>query len=456
MHRSTIYITFFFGLTLFLSISCKETSTSVVLVEPQTSSYGVENVDLTKEEYYDKVLGALVGSAIGDAMGSSTEMWNRDAIQLRYGYILGLTDNLREQSPEGPWQHNLPAGTTTDDTRWKYLMTQYIVNHGREMNAANFANFITSYYTNSVKNLATNDILRQTDALDTKIKKIYWIKEWARVAFAFQKDPKAYHEAKDRFYGGEMSCAGLLYTPMLGLLAQNATTAYTLAHDHTMFDIGYARDISSIAAALCNVALQTDSIDEILKTVPFVDPVGYQDSRLVGRIPLNIANAAENTVLTAWEIDEIPLLESLIQNDSLLLLNSPKGLKVKVHRDSLQLKIPSGFPESTLAWFQQEKVYQALEKDQKTIAFHSGEIWQILYTALKFGRGNFTKTMQFIINYGRDNDTVAAVAGMILGAKDGYSALPEELKVTVLQINQENLGIDLEAMATAITNVKYP
>jgi hypothetical protein len=39
--------------------------------------------------------------------------------------------------------------------------------------------------------------------------------------------------------------------------------------------------------------------------------------------------------------------------------------------------------------------------------------------------------MQFIVNYGRDNDTVAAVAGMILGAKLGYSGLPESMRNTV-------------------------
>ncbi len=34
---------------------------------------------------YDRVLGSLVGSAIGDAMGAPTEMWSRDQIQAEYG-----------------------------------------------------------------------------------------------------------------------------------------------------------------------------------------------------------------------------------------------------------------------------------------------------------------------------------------------------------------------------------
>ena len=92
-------------------------------------------------------------------------------------------------------------------------------------------------------------------------------------------------------------------------------------------------------------------------------------------------------------------------------------------------------------------VNQLLEKDEKAIAFHAGEIWQILMTSLQFGEGDFEKTMRFIVNYGRDNDTVAAIAGMILGAKEGYTKLPEDLKTEVLRVNREVLGIDLEALA---------
>ncbi len=103
-------------------------------------------------------------------------------------------------------------------------------------------------------------------------------------------------------------------------------------------------------------------------------------------------------------------------------------------------------------WVRQEMLYQLLEKDKRGIAFHSAEIWQILVTGLEFGKGDFEKTMQFIVNYGRDNDTVAAVAGMILGAKLGYSHLPKDLKEKAVQVNKEYMGIDLEQLAKEMTN----
>ncbi|MGB7394073.1 MAG: ADP-ribosylglycohydrolase family protein, partial [Pricia sp.] len=390
-----------------------------------------EALKLSKEEYYDKVLGALVGSAIGDAMGASTEMWRREDIQLKYGYITGLTPAVREQSPEGTWDHNLKAGATTDDTRWKFAMVKYLSANINAINASGteaeiFAEFILDYYASLAKGLTPDGSVPDTAVLDAQIEKIDWIKEWARVATAYQKGPEAYQKALNRFYGGEMSCAGQLYTPMFGLISTTPDEAYQKAYTHSIFDIGYAKDISGLVSAMTHMALRSQNMDSIINTATFVDPMGYQDSRLVGRITYSVADVSVRNVLA---------VSSLILSDSLSAA------------DSLIFKIPQGFPGDQKDWIRQESIYQFLEKDEKAIAFHSGEIWQILVTGLQFGKGDFEKTMQFIINYGRDNDTVGAVAGMILGAKDGYLGLPVALRTKILQVNKENMGIDLEELA---------
>ena len=213
---------------------------------------------------------------------------------------------------------------------------------------------------------------------------------------------------------------------MFGLIAHNVESAYDMGYAHSIFDLGYAKDISGLVAAMTQMAMRTQNMDSILNTATFVDPNGYQDSRLVGRIAYSVADVSIKHVLGVNDIT---------QNDSVTA------------RDSLQFKMPKNFTGAESDWVRQEMVYQFLEKNEKAIAFHSGEIWQILVTALQFGEGDFTKTMQFIVNYGRDNDTVAAVAGMILGAKDGFSKLPEELRNKVLKVNKEQMGIDLEALA---------
>lgn len=417
----------------FILISCGKTRREVTIPEPKKMVYGADTSTLSEEERYDKILGALVGSAIGDAMGASTEMWHRKNIQLKYGYITGLTAVIREQSPEGTWNHNLSAGATTDDTRWKFLMGSYVSGDKSQINPDSFAKFIADYYQSLVKTLRNKEILNHTDALDYQIKKIDWIKEWARVAIAYQESNTEYQKAQNRFYGGEMSCAGQLYTPVFGLLAKNAEDAYTTAYEHAIFDLGYAKDISALVSAMTQMAMHTQNMDSIINTATFIDPLGYQDSRLVGRISYSIADGAVKSVLG---IKEKVLVDSLIAKDSILF------------------KIPKGYSKGYHNWVRQEMMYQLLEKDEKAIAFHAGEIWQILITALQYGDGDFEKTMQFIVNYGRDNDTVAAVAGMILGAKDGYSKLPKTLKEEVVKVSKEQMGIDLEVLAKEIAKAR--
>jgi ADP-ribosylglycohydrolase len=412
-------------LLLFL-FSCTNTpKTNVEIPAPKKqNNYGTASLNISKEKYYDKVLGALVGSAIGDAMGASTEMWHRSDIQKKYGYINGLTPALREKSPEGTWQHNMIAGATTDDTRWKYFTGQYFSKFKGDLSADHFALFISDYYQSLTKGLADKKALNSTDILDEELEKVNWIKEWARVSMAYQKGGTEYQKAQNRFYGGEMSCAGMLYSPMFGLITPSIEAAYKVAYDHAIFDIGYAKDISGIVAAMTNMAMQTNDIDSILNTNLFVDPYDYKNSRLIGRLAYSIVTASST------------------------IIDQSKNIVIK---DTAKILPPTGYPGSKTDWIRQNFIYEELEKQQKAIPFHAGEIWQITYTGLEFGEGDFRKTMAFIVNCGRDNDTVAAVAGMILGAKDGYSNLPKDLKEEILKVNKEVIGIDLELLANEIT-----
>lgn len=415
---------------LLLLVACKTENKSDSIPSPTTEPYADTDLGLDQDAYYDKVLGALVGSAIGDAMGASTEMWHRKDIQLTYGYITGLTPAVREQSPEGTWDHNLMAGATTDDTRWKSLMISYFNTYDQELTPENFANFIAQEYRSLTSSLSNENNQKDTDALDQHIEKIDWIKEWARVALAYQDGQEAYVKAQHRFYGGEMSCAGQLYSPMIGLISKTPVQAYEKAYELSLFDIGYAKDITALVSAMTHMAMRTQNMDSIMDVPTFIDPMGYADSRLVGRIPYALIDAARKNVR---RVNDLVLVDSLIE------------------KDSLYFKVPKGFTDSKKDWVRQETLYQILEKDERAIAFHAAEIWQILVTGLAFGNGDFEKTMQFIVNYGRDNDTIAAVAGMILGAKLGYSQLPQDLKEKAVQVNREYMGIDLELLAKTLT-----
>lgn len=418
---------FFIFLICISCVSClsNKKQANINLPSPIKQQIQLSTKHVSGKQLKDKILGALVGSAIGDAMGASTEMWTRSDIQERYGYINGLTPALREQSPEGTWQHNLIAGATTDDTRWKYFIGQYLITNHDQYAPKAFATFINSYYDSTVNNLSHDNHKVSTDALDAQIEKIDWIKEWARVSKAYINGATDYQYTQGRFYGGEMSCAGLLYSPMFGLVTENPEEAYQLAYEHALFDIGYAKDITAIASTMTYLAVHGMDFNSIIDSSLLIDPYSYRDSRLIGRVVQAAVNDAKLIISSASNIDP---------------------------SDSLDVVVPDAYPGTHADWERQDYIYQELEKRQKAIAFHAGEIWDILYISLLYGDGDFRKTMSFIVNYGRDNDTVAAIAGTILGAYVGYEGLPEDLKTEVITVSREVIGIDLNILANDIYN----
>ncbi|MBK5280384.1 MAG: ADP-ribosylglycohydrolase family protein, partial [Bacteroidia bacterium] len=380
---------------------------------------------IPEDVYYNKVLGMLVGSAIGDAMGAPTEMWNRKDIRLEYGYVNDLDTMVRFPSAEGTWKYNLPAGGTTDDTRWKKLFVNYAIEESwPELSANQFANHIIENYKADIKTLKSTEGL-QPGPYEENLMKMAWLQEWAIVADAHANNNMTeYADALSKFYGGEMTCAGMLYSPVVGACAPaDPLNAYQVAYDLAFFDIGYARDITALIAAMVSQAfIANGEPSAIINVVRTVDPKEYFKSRLVGRASYRFYQMANSIVSESKEL----------------------SLKDK----GSDFKIPRAWqPMDSLNYLQLSHAYALLDKSNEDMPFHSGEIFLITITAMMYSDYDFEKTMEFIINYGRDNDTVAAVAGAILGAYWGADHLPEKKVKQVLKVNKELLDNDLEKLA---------
>lgn len=387
---------------------------------------------LTYEVYYDKVLGMVLGSAIGDAMGAPTEMWHRDAIVSQWGYVFQPDPVIREGSPEGPWAYNLPPGGTTDDTRWKFLITDFISRQNlADLNSRDFAQYIVDLYL-AEKSDISRDTHFEPEQLETQVRHMTWLQEWAKVARPYlDNDIDGYRNQANAFYGGEMACAGMLYAPGIGAYYPGSPDkAYQESFNLSLFDIGYARDISGLTAAYVAKAMQPGAtIEQIGAITRTVDPEHYFESRLVGRIAHRF------------------------YQDARQIAHDASGLR----EDEVDpgLRIPDHYPYSKLYFAQTQKAYDLLDDKLQDIPFHAGEIHLINLTALEFCRGDFKKTIEFVVNYGRDNDTVAAVTGAIMGALVGANNLPAEWRQIVEKTNKEVVGIDLEEIAKKIVNKAF-
>jgi hypothetical protein len=399
-------------------------------VEPVLSS--LPFVRMERDNLYDKVLGALVGSAIGDAMGAPTEMWSRADIRLEYGFVDSLDRMVREPTPEGTWEYNLPAGGTTDDTRWKIFMSGYILDNTADFyrvrgpDPQSFARFVTDQYTSELE--AIREISGfEPGPYEHQMRRVGWLQEFAMVARAYmQKDMEAYRRAVNKFYGGDIACPGLLYSPVIGILYPGAPDlAYQAGYQFSIFDIGYAMDITALTTAMVAEAMAPEaSREKILRVLTDVDPQQYFKSRLLGRITYRIYREA-----------------LFISNEA----------KKTISLQGMDPSLKAGISD-TIYLAQLQRAFELLDERNQDVPFHAGEIHLINLTALIFTDFNFRKAMEFIINYGRDNDTVAAITGAILGGFHGYQALPEDLRSTVLRTNRDVLGIDLEEIAGRFTD----
>jgi hypothetical protein len=398
-----------------------------------SSTSNAQTPRLTRAQLHDKVLGMLVGSAIGDAMGAPTEMWSREMIGTMYGSVNRLDSMVREPSPEGTWYMNLPAGGTTDDTRWKKLAVGYLLtqrNGKAPLDARAFANYILTQYRAEVQRLK-NTPGDDPAPFEANTLRMAWLQEWAKVAKPYAAgDLSAYNDALSGFYGGEMTCAGMLYAPALGaVFPGHPNRAYAETFKLTLFDLGYARDVSGLTAALVSAAMSPDANPEsILSVVRDVDPRQFYKSRMVGRAAYRFLQRARTVAYKASQW--VPTAEN-----------------------RLPLVYPRIGRADTLELARRQYAFTLLDGYNQELPLMSGEVFQITLTAMLYGQFDFRKSLEFAVNFGRDNDTSGAIIGAILGAYHGAAKLPADLVQPVLTTNRKLPETDLNKLADELTDV---
>lgn len=230
-------------------------------------------------DLHTRVMGMLYGTAIGDAAGGPVEfiepalgksIWKPDT-QLSAQHVqalrsrLQLRDATREAEPFGYWLANAPAGTITDDTRFKLILIQALRKEGK-IDHASIARAILHFTYPPAANLAAT-----------------WLSEFreaARWALGEGGLPP------DRMWGGIESLAGqMIFLPIAALHPGQPTDAYLHAWSANIFDTGVAKDLNSAAVAGLSVALVGGDWSEIRQQMLTVDPYAFGQA-VYGERPL--------------------------------------------------------------------------------------------------------------------------------------------------------------------------
>ncbi|TIO75737.1 MAG: ADP-ribosylglycohydrolase family protein [Mesorhizobium sp.] len=102
----------------------------------------------------DRAMGALIGGALGDALGMPTQLLSPTRIAELYGHV----EDFVAPTADHPVSKGLPAGTITDDTEQTLLLGRILVSSGDRFDHARWVNALLDW-ERDVKARGSYDLL---------------------------------------------------------------------------------------------------------------------------------------------------------------------------------------------------------------------------------------------------------------------------------------------------------
>ena len=342
-------------------------------------------VALAQPTLDDRIAGLLYGAVIGDAAGGPDEfqspersLWTReDTVLTSEGRAelaarFRLKPYTRRPNPEsyGQWASNAPAGTITDDSRYKIMFFQSLNKAGKVDREA-FAQSLLAWYADSTSQYGELPQL--------------WLEEFAYAArwVLGERD----HELAlppERQWGGIPTMAGQMpFLPIATLVPGDPEIAYRLTWEIDFMDNGIGRDMNAALVAGLAEALGSNATwDSVADAMRTVDPYRFGKIDWVPRR------------LTRW------------------------------------LDKASDF--ATRAEQRPARLFQLFEEELQAETWW--EAWvpmTIVFACAEVAAYDPLATMQLIMEFGRDTDSYMQVAGALFGALHGVEIFPRQMRDTI-------------------------
>jgi ADP-ribosylglycohydrolase len=349
----------------------------------------------------DKAAGALSGAAVGDALGGPVEGNTPTTIQQRYGgFVTGIVapfhENWRDARPMSPYHKG--DGHVTDDTLMTLALVDVYAEVRDHLGAYDIAERLVPQLMNRVRWIP--ELERETVILQ----RVFLAEKWlvARLHYG-HVDPR------EAGVGNIVNCGAAMYMTPVGIAnAGDPAGAYAEAIDMAgAHQSSYGREAAGVFAA---------AVAEAMRPGATVDAVVEQ---ALGVARDGTAAAIEAVVAVAREHDDwraaIGDLRAAI---------SPFDTVGPTYREPL---LDARIPSRT----------KSIEELPVAIGF------------VVVSGGDYHDAVLGGVNYGRDSDSIATMAGAITGALGGASAVPVEWADAVSAASR----IDLGAPAAMMTEV---
>jgi len=353
----------------------------------------------------DKAVGALAGAAVGDALGGATEGWTPEQIRERHGgWVTGIVgpfyENWQDARPIAPYHKG--DGHVTDDT----LMTRALV----DVYAARRSHLDAYAVASDLVPLLIQDKrwVPELEAESLLLSRIFLAEKWlvARLHYG-HVDPR------EAGVGNIVNCGAAMYMTPVGVVnAADPAGAYAEAIDIAgAHQSSYGREAAGVFAAAVAAAMAPDATAESAVTAALEH--AHDGTREAIEAVCSVARTQPD-----WRT-AIPELRAAI---------APFDT---VGPDYRAPGMDARRPSRT----------KAIEELPVALGF------------VLLAGGNYPDAVLGAVNYGRDADSIATMAGAVCGALGGVGTVPAQWRTDVAgasRIDIEEPGRVLAALAVEL------
>ncbi|NUK06307.1 ADP-ribosylglycohydrolase family protein [Streptomyces lunaelactis] len=350
----------------------------------------------------DRIAGSLIGAAVGDALGGPVEGYTPEQIAERHGgRVHGIVgpwngDAWRTARPIAPYHKG--DGHITDDTLMTHALIRVYATVRDHLDAYAVADHL-------VPDLMSNPRwIPELEAEALPLQRVFLAEKWivARLHYG-------HNDPREAGAGNIVNCGAAMYMAPVGLVnAAHPAAAYAEAIDVAgAHQSSYGREAAGVFAAAVAAAC-----------LPGATPASVIDSCL--------SLAKDGTASAIEAVAEVAADHSDFES-------AMAPLRVAVAPFDT---VGPDYRAPTLA-------------ARRPSRLHAIEELPIALGMLLVGGGDYRRTVLGSVNYGRDCDSIATMAGAIAGALHGESAVPVDWAKGVAEASR----LDLHAPAAELTAV---
>lgn len=351
--------------------------------------------DLAGTALLSKVRGCLYGGAIGDALGGPAEWHSPAQIKERYGEITDFVEPW-----DGPSDIGKGDGRYTDDSHMVQLLCRVYLEHGDHLDAFAFAQRIVPLIADEPRWVPERG--RDMPLVERLFYPEKWLLMRLRLANA---DPRL------GGVGNMVNCGAAMYAAPVGIVnACDPHAAYREAIDlFAAHQWSYGLEAAGVLAACVAEAFKPDATaDSIVATALSLAKDGTKTA-----IAAVVARARD---FRDWRDAIAPLRDAMRPHDG----SAEHGRHDRGN--------------GTDDW--QPSRLRAIEELPLALAF------------LTVASGDYEQSVLGAANYGRDNDSIAGMAGAIVGALHGDQTLRPDWMRRIDTANRVDLGSLAARLAT--------